>query len=65
VNGLICGQSYFDVTLLHRLNINRATKRGKEKSPEDGHCQCQKEMDDHNTRVLTIFDREPYSDPLC
>jgi hypothetical protein len=31
----------------HRLSINRPTKRGKEKSPSDGHCQCEKEMDDH------------------
>jgi hypothetical protein len=31
----------------HRLSINRPTKRGKEKSPFDGHCQCQKGMDDH------------------
>jgi hypothetical protein len=31
-----------------RLSINRPTKRGKEKSPSDGHCQCQKEMDDHS-----------------
>jgi hypothetical protein len=31
----------------HRLSINRLTKRGKEKSPSDGHCQCQKETDDH------------------
>jgi hypothetical protein len=30
----------------HRLRINRPTKRGKEKSPSDGHCQCQKEKDD-------------------
>jgi hypothetical protein len=30
-----------------RFNINRQTKCGKEKSPLDGHCQCQKEMDDH------------------
>jgi hypothetical protein len=29
----------------HKLSINRPTK--KEKSPSDGHCQCQKEMDDH------------------
>jgi hypothetical protein len=28
------------------LIINRLTKRGKEKSPSDGHCQYQKEMDD-------------------
>jgi hypothetical protein len=33
--------------LYHRLSINRPTKRGKEKSPSDGHCQCEKEMDDH------------------
>jgi hypothetical protein len=31
----------------HRLSINRPTKRGKEKSRSDGHCQCEKEMDDH------------------
>jgi hypothetical protein len=30
-----------------RLSINRPTKRGKENSPSDGHCQCEKEMDDH------------------
>jgi hypothetical protein len=28
-------------------HINRSTKRGKEKSPFDIHCHCQKEMDDH------------------
>jgi hypothetical protein len=31
----------------HRLNINRPTKRGKENSQSDGHCQCEKEMDDY------------------
>jgi hypothetical protein len=31
----------------HRLSINRSTKRGKEMSPSDGHCQCEKETDDH------------------
>jgi hypothetical protein len=30
----------------HRLSINRPTKRGKEKSPSDAHCQYEKEMDD-------------------
>jgi hypothetical protein len=30
-----------------RLSSNRTTKRGKEKSPCDGHSQCEKEMDDH------------------
>jgi hypothetical protein len=28
--------------LYHILSINRPTKRGKEKSPSDGHCQCPK-----------------------
>jgi hypothetical protein len=32
----------------HTLSINRLTKRGKEKSPSDGHCQCEKEMDHHS-----------------
>jgi hypothetical protein len=31
----------------HRLSINRPTKRWKEKSPFDGHCQYKKEMEDH------------------
>jgi hypothetical protein len=35
------------VMLLHRATINVPTKRGKEKSPSDGHCQCEKELDDH------------------
>jgi hypothetical protein len=30
----------------HRLSINTPT-RGKEKSPSDGHCQCEKEKDNH------------------
>jgi hypothetical protein len=29
------------------ISINRATKRGKEKSPSEGHSQCEKEMDEH------------------
>jgi hypothetical protein len=33
--------------LNYRLSINRPTKRGKEKSLSDGHCQCEKEMDNH------------------
>jgi hypothetical protein len=36
----------FDVTCSHRLSINRPTKRGKENSRSDGHCQCEKEMED-------------------
>jgi hypothetical protein len=31
----------------HRLSINRPTKRGKENSRSDGHCQCEKEMEVH------------------
>jgi hypothetical protein len=38
---------HFDNGPNHRLSINRPTKRGKKKSPSDGHCQCEKEMDDH------------------
>jgi hypothetical protein len=29
------------------LSINRPTKRRKEKSPSDGRCQCEKELEDH------------------
>jgi hypothetical protein len=47
----------------HRLSINRPTKRGKEKSPSDGHCQCEKEMDDRWTCVSIISERELYADP--
>jgi hypothetical protein len=36
-----------DVSQNHRLSINTPTKRGKEESPSYGHCQCEKEMDDH------------------
>jgi hypothetical protein len=35
------------LVILHRLSINRPTKRGKEKSPSNGHCQCEKEMEEH------------------
>jgi hypothetical protein len=49
----------------HRLSINRPTKRGKEKSPSDGHCQCEKEMDDHLLSCQQIYEREPPSDALC
>jgi hypothetical protein len=35
------------ISLDHRLSINRPTKRGKENSRSDGHCQCEKEMEDH------------------
>jgi hypothetical protein len=37
-----CVRYFIDI-----LSINRPIKRGKEKSPSDGHCQCQKEIDDH------------------
>jgi hypothetical protein len=47
----------------HRLSINRPTKRGKEKSPSDGHCQCERDGRPI-TDVSIIFEREPHSDPL-
>jgi hypothetical protein len=36
-----------DINLNHRLSFNRPKKRGKENSGADGHCQCEKEMEDH------------------
>jgi hypothetical protein len=53
------------MSLHHRLSINRPTKRGKEKSPSDGHCQCEKEMDDHLLACQQILEREPRSDTHC
>jgi hypothetical protein len=47
---------------IHRLSINRPTKRGREKSPSDGHCQCEKEMDDHLLACQQILEIEPCSD---
>jgi hypothetical protein len=35
------------VYLDHGLSNIRPTKREKEKSASDGHCQCQNEIDDH------------------
>jgi hypothetical protein len=49
----------------HRLSINRPTKREKEKSRSDGHCQREKEMDDHQLTCQQIFEIEPLSDTLC
>jgi hypothetical protein len=43
----------------HRLSINRPTKRGKKKSPSDGQCQCEKEMDDHLMACQQILERDP------
>jgi hypothetical protein len=50
-----------------RRLINRPTKRGKEKSPSDGHCQREKEMDDHLLACQQILERESHSDSgkLC
>jgi hypothetical protein len=45
--------------------MNRPTKRGKVKSPSDGHCQCEKEMDDHLLACQQIPEREPHSDTPC
>jgi hypothetical protein len=44
-------------SVYHRLNINRPTKHGKEKSPSDGHKRDGRPFTD----VSTIFDREPHS----
>jgi hypothetical protein len=49
----------------NRLSINRPTKRGKEKSPSDGRCQCEKEMDDYLLACQQILEREPHSDTPC
>jgi hypothetical protein len=46
---------------IHRLSIDRLTKRGKEKSPSDGHCQCKKEMDDHLLASQQIFEKLSHS----
>jgi hypothetical protein len=43
----------------------RQTKRGKEKSPSNGHCQCEKEKEDHLLACQQSFEREPHSDTLC
>jgi hypothetical protein len=48
---------------MHRLNMIIPTKRGKEKSPSNGHCQCQKEMDNH-LLASQLFLTEPHG-PLC
>jgi hypothetical protein len=49
----------------HRHSINRPTKREKEKSPSDGHSQCEKEMVDNLIACQQIFEIEPHSDQLC
>jgi hypothetical protein len=51
--------------LSHRLSLNRPTKRGNEKSPSDGQCQCEKEMDDHLLACQQIFERLPRTDTPC
>jgi hypothetical protein len=50
---------------VHRLSINRPTKRRKEKSPSDGHCQCKKEMDNHLLACQQIFEKALHSDTLA
>jgi hypothetical protein len=49
----------------HRLSMNRPIKRGKKKSPSDGHCHCEKEIDDHLVPCQQILEREPRSDTPC
>jgi hypothetical protein len=47
------------------INTSRSTKRGKEKSPSDGHCQCEKEIDDHLVACQQIFERQSRSGTPC
>jgi hypothetical protein len=49
----------------HRLSICRPTKRGKEKSPSDGHCACEKEMDDHLLGCQQFFEKVRHGDTHC
>jgi hypothetical protein len=44
----------------HRVSINRPTKRRKEKLPSDGHCQCEKKMDDHLLACQQILEKESH-----
>jgi hypothetical protein len=44
----------------HRLVLT--TKRGEEKSRSDGHCECEKEMDDHLLACQQIIEIEPRID---
>jgi hypothetical protein len=46
----------------HRLSISRPIKRVKEKSPSDGHCQCEKEIDDHLLACHLILEWERTSE---
>jgi hypothetical protein len=57
--------SFGRYTYKHRLGINRPIKRGKEKFPSDGHCQCEKEMNDHLLACQQILERELHSDTPC
>jgi hypothetical protein len=50
------------MSLIDLALIDLATKRGKEKSRFDGHCQCEKDMDDHLLACQQFFKREPQSD---
>jgi hypothetical protein len=62
---MCCFDCSLKTFLFHRLSINRPTKHGKENSLSDGHCECQKEMNDQLvTGVLIIFDSEPHSAAL-
>jgi hypothetical protein len=45
-----------DIVLIDQQNVEK-------RSPSDGHCQCEKEMDDHLLACQQIFEREPHSYP--
>jgi hypothetical protein len=49
---------------VHRLSINRPTKRGKENSRSDGHCQFEKEMEEHLLACQQIFEITPLINPI-
>jgi hypothetical protein len=64
INVPTAGPSSGNLRISHRFSINRPTNRGKEKAPSDGHCQCEKEMDDHLMACQQIFEIEPLIDTL-
>jgi hypothetical protein len=52
-------------SLHHRLSINRLTKRGKENSRSGGHCQCEKEMEDHLLLIQWFASSNTHIRPTC
>jgi hypothetical protein len=46
-----------DLVLIDQQSVGK-------KPPSDGHCQCEKEMDDHLLASKQILEKEPHSDML-